>query len=304
MQEIINCASGWLQIPLILESNYKNMANKKFRLIIKTGYQYFSLFVLGMLLLNGLIAQNRYAQGLRAILIVGHQEEGTQKAIRAMNEIADLFETNGVQVYKFYDDQANWQDIVSYARNCNFLVYSGHGSTMGTAKNAGGICISSMVPTAQLIRELRLQPNALVVFKSVCYGAGSSAGDDYDIGLSEAKKRVYHYAYPFFDIGAMGYYADNWGNGAKDFIQAFLAGGHLKDIYYKQAVKWNNIESEDPFDGYYGKRISISSSDNGGISTRTTYVNGVKSVEQIRSPKSYDAAFAGNPDFSIFDMRR
>lgn len=49
----------------------------------------------------------------------------------------------------------------------------------------------------------------MVIFKSVCGGAGFSADDRIDIGTDEAKKRVCSYASPFFKIGSAAYYANN-----------------------------------------------------------------------------------------------
>lgn len=242
-------------------------------------------------------------QGLSALLVVGHQEHGTQKAMDEMDKIAGLFREKGVTVYRFYDNRAEWNEIVRVAKDCNFFVYSGHGSKMGENGNVGGICINSIVSTSELLRDLRLRNNAMVLLKSVCNGAGSSAGDDNDIGVYEAKNRVTHYANPFFRIGAAAYYANNYGDGVYDFLNDFFSGLTLKDAFVKSAEDWSQIEFEENFSKDVSKRISIASSSGGGISTRTSYVNGVKKVEQIRSPKSYDIAYVGSPEFSVRNMR-
>jgi|SaaInl3SG_22_DNA_1037383.scaffolds.fasta_scaffold08440_3 hypothetical protein len=239
---------------------------------------------------------------LQAILIVGHQEDGTGRAMDNMDKVADVFLANGVSVHKFYDDQANWNQIVETAKDCSFLVYSGHGSNMGENKNVGGLCVNSMVSSYELMSELRLKENALVVFKSVCNGAGSSAGDDYDIGLTEAKKRVTYYAYPFFEIGAAAYYANNFGNGVCDFLSEFLSGVTLKQSYLNSASTWTDVEFEEEFSRDATKLISIASRPGGGTSTRTTYTNGVKKVEQVKSPKGYSIAYVGGATYSIFDL--
>lgn len=239
---------------------------------------------------------------LQAILIVGHQEDGTGRAIDNMDNVADVFLANGVSVHKFYDDQANWDRIVETAKDCSFLVYSGHGSNMGENKNVGGLCISSMVSSHELMSELRLKNNALVIFKSVCNGAGSSAGDDNDIGLAEAKKRVTYYAYPFFEIGAAAYYANNFGNGVCDFLTDFLSGVTLKQSYVNSTSIWTDIEFEEEFSRDQTKSFSIASTPGGGTSIRTTYTNGVKKVEEVKSPKGYDIAYVGRKTFSVLNM--
>jgi hypothetical protein len=264
------------------------------------------LTTLGIYLFFGysVFGQSNYSSNLKAILIVGHQEDGTRSAIESMDKIASLFLENGVTVYKFYDKQANWDEILNVAKSCSFFVYSGHGSTLGENGNVGGICINSMVSSAELMRNLRLKENALVLFKSVCNGAGSSAGDDLDIGIYEAKKRVSSYAYPFFEVGASAYYANNYGNGVYNFLNDFFSGISLKNAYVNSAKTWTDIEFEEAFSRDRTKSISIASSKGGGTATRTTYTNGVKRVEQIQNPKAYEIAYVGETGFSIRDMNQ
>ena len=174
---------------------------------------------------------------------------------------------------------------------------------MGEDGNAGGICINSMVSSSRLMNQLRLKDNSLVIFKSVCNGAGSSAGDDNDIGITEAKKRVTYYAYPFFEIGASAYYANNFGNGVYDFLSDFLSGVTLKQSYLNSTETWTNVEFEESFSRDTAKSFSIASTPGGGTATRTTYTNGVKKVEQVKSHKGYKIAYVGEPGFSIINMK-
>lgn len=262
----------------------------------------FTTLWIGLLLTYPLFAQKNETEQLKAILIVGNQEDGTEGEMEEMDKIANLFKENGVLVYKFYDDKADWNEIVKTAKDCNFLVYSGHGSTMGENGNAGGLCINSMVSSAELVKDLKLKDNALVIFKSVCYGAGSSADDDKDIGIKEAKKRVTNYAYPFFEIGAAAYYANNFGSGVYNFLEDFLSGAALKQAYLNSTKIWAEVEFEEVFSKDNTKFISIASRQGGGTATRTTYINGVKKVEEIESPKGYEIAYVGKADFSIRDM--
>lgn len=249
--------------------------------------------------INEAFGQNSHSEKLKAVLIVGHLEDRTQEAVDEMDKIASLLKQYGIQVYKFYDKKAIWENIVKVSNECNFFIYSGHGSIMGENANAGGICITSMISTAQLIRELRLKKNALVIFKSVCNGAGSSASDNKDIGVDEAKKRVTHYAYPFFKVGASAYYANNWNNGGYNFLQGFLNGTSLKQAFIKSTAFWTKIEFEEPFKRDYKKSISIASSDEKGWITRTTYINGIKKEEKVARHKDYSIAYVGKKDFSI-----
>ena len=252
-----------------------------------------------LFLLSGRTFGQQTYPSLKAILIVGHQEDGTSSAINDMNTIAGVFEQHGIQVYKFYDAKANWSEIKSISQNCNFLVYSGHGSNLGENGEAGGLCINPRISTSQLLSELKLKPNSLIMFKSVCRGAGSSAGDDGDIGLSEALKRVTSYSNPFFKIGASAYYANNYGSGVSGFLKNFLSKQNLQNCFSISAQMWTEIECDKPFSKDSSKNIGIASSEGGGVSTVTSYHNGVKTVEQRATPKQYDIAYVGSPSFNI-----
>jgi hypothetical protein len=250
-----------------------------------------------------ILAQPIAESKLKAILIVGHQEDGTQNAMEEMDKVAKLFEQQSISVFRFYDKAANWKDIVHAARDCQFLVYSGHGSVMGENGNAGGLCIKTMVSSAQLTNELKLKDNALVLFQSVCYGAGSSASDLKDIGIVEAKKRVTHYATPFFEVGAAAYVANNYSDGILNFLEDFLDGMDLKTAYESQAESWSEIIFNHPFPGYSDKMYSIAADEGGGIGILTTYTNGKKTQKEIVSPRSYDVAYVGPPEFTIHTIR-
>jgi hypothetical protein len=251
-----------------------------------------------------LFSQNNAKKSLEAILIVGHQEDGTNEAIERIDKIAVLLADNGIVCHKFYNDEANWSEIIKVAPKCSFLVYSGHGSTMGVDGNFGGLCLNKMVSTETLLKELKLMPNALVLFQSVCGGAGSSAGDNGDIGVQTAKNRVYNYAYPFFEVGAGAYFANNYIDGCFEFLEKFLGGSTVQSAYNEVTEFWTKIEFETDVEGYLGKKISVASSDSKGTSTRITYTNGVKKVEQIPTSKRYSIAYSGNPLLTLSMIKK
>ncbi|MBI3143508.1 MAG: hypothetical protein HYZ16_11840 [Bacteroidetes bacterium] len=244
-----------------------------------------------------LVHNKRYA-----LLVVGHQEDGTAKAMSEMDSIAKLFEKNGIGVFTFYDATATWEKIVKAAPKCHFFVYSGHGTRLGSDGSPGGLCITSRISSSYIQENLRLKENALVLFKSVCMGAGSSAGDTADIGLTEAKNRVAHYAQPFMAIGAAGYYANNYSGGVHGFIVDFLGGMTMGDAFAQSVYASLSIELDEPYEFDKAKRICLSSSPGGNKYVLTTYANGKKTTKEGISPKGYDIAYVGNPNFSVSDM--
>jgi len=240
---------------------------------------------------------------LEAVLIVGNTEQNTISSIKKMNQVALIFEKQGIKVTKFYNRNTSWEAIKTAAKTASFFVYSGHGSTMGVDGNTGGLCLNKMISTEQILKELQLKKNAIVLFKSVCGGAGSSAVDSKDIGIEEATTRVTDYAQPFFTIGAACYYADNYDNGIDLFLKEFLSGKSVGECYKittKEAMVFHEIAK--PFILDANKQIAISSDKQEGTATQYIFENGKTTYKKIPSFKNYDIALVGNPSFSITEL--
>ena len=239
---------------------------------------------------------------LKAVLIVGPQEGNTASAIEKMKKIAAFFKKKGVEVESYYDDKAVWENIKDAAKDADFFIYSGHGTSLGEDGKTGGLCLSARISSKEITEELELGENAVVIFKSVCMGAGSSASDHEDIGIEEAETRVSDYSMPFFELGASCYYANNMGGGCLNFLRCFFTGETVKACYEKTTQTWAEIEISKQYKFDNTKQISIASTNFGGTSTVTTYKNGVKTVEERPSVKSYTIAFVANVDFTIDDL--
>ena len=141
--------------------------------------------------------------------------------------------------------------------------------------------------------------NAIVIFKSVCGGAGSSASDDGDIGIRKAIERVSDYSKPFLSIGASAYYADNYGNGCLSFLNDFFEGKTMKE-YFDNYI----FDSEQVYKYDKRKKIGIISTDWGGTVTKTSYSDGVKTVREVPATKGYDIAYVANPNYSISTLKK
>lgn len=239
---------------------------------------------------------------LKAVLVVGHQEDGTQEAVSKMEGIATFLRSKKIKVICFYDTAAKWTNIVTAAKGAHFFIYSGHGTTLGENGNVGGFCVKSMVSSQKITEDLKLAKNAIVIFKSVCYGAGSSAGDNKDIGKAEAEKRVSEYAKPFFSVGATAYFANNMGGGVEDFLKAFFAGKSMHECYEASLGWGTKTELNKAYKYDATKNIVITSCHWEGKTTRTTYTNGVKKVEEVPSVKDYPIAYVANSLFTINEI--
>jgi len=156
-----------------------------------------------------------------------------------MELAAAELEAHGVTVHRFYPGNSDTDEIEQAAKGAHFLLYRGHGVYDGNLPypNVGGFSLSSGYYSPDRIRQnLDLAPNAIVMLYG-CFTAGSSSatGDTYDIGITEAGRRVAQYSDPFFDIGAAGYYANWFGNAFAQFSANLFAGQTLGQAYENYA---------------------------------------------------------------------
>ncbi len=176
---------------------------------------------------------------LKAVLLVGpidgNEGSWTLGEIANMELAAAVLEANGVTVHRFYPGDSNVAQIESAAEGAHFLLYRGHGVYYSDlpSPNVGGFYLSSGFYSSDQIRSnLHLAPNAIVMLYG-CFTAGSSStiGDEYDIGITEASRRVAQYSDPFFDVGAAGYYANWFGNAFAQFLTYLFSGQTLGEAY-------------------------------------------------------------------------
>ena len=233
-----------------------------------------------------------------AVCIIGSDSTPDYES---MNRVVSLLERNGYTVYEFLDPNNHWNDIKKAASDATVFVYSGHGTTMGIDGNYGGLVIDDFISAKRIANELHFKHKALVIYSSVCGGAGSSASDESDIGIEEAKRRVLGSALPYLIAGADGYFAINQVNGAEKFLTNWMNQTNLSDGFIKASNTWYTIEMNDFYKDNRIKsnfKMGVASSAGGGISTVTSTVNGVKTVRQLVSPKSYTVAYLGDPNFT------
>jgi len=271
--------------------------------------------IFGIFVLSGLTkAQTSYDySSLKAVLVVGQIEDETASAIKSMDKIADFLEIKGVKIFRFYDDKADWDSIKTASKDANFFIYSGHGSNLGEGGKTGGLILKTDISSKDIVQDLKLNSNSIILFKSVCGGAGSSAGDNRDIGINVAEYRVSNYSKPFFDVGASCYYAINSGDGCLTFLKNFFAEKTVQECFDISA-KWYKIEISKKYKYGNSKQICIASYEPEGFSTLTSYdikilkvgskisTDTIKTIKKVPSYKNYSIAYVANPNFSIKNM--
>ena len=232
---------------------------------------------------------------LKAILVVGPVEDSTPDFIESMEKINDFLKSQGVITYTFYDTNTQWDKITAASKGANIFIYSGHGN------GSNNLCLTNhqFISRAQIITDLKLSKNAVVIFKSVCYGAGSSAGDTEDIGVQEAEKRVGNYAELFLSQGAACYYANNEVSGALNFLTDIFSGKTAKESYKPYNRFLEKLEFMKTWERDKDYEIILSSADVSGPITHTSYFNGQKTVELVEGFKQYDKAMIAKHHFNI-----
>ena len=239
---------------------------------------------------------------LKAILIVGYVEESTPSYIEEQQEVARFLRHKGVHVVEFYSPKDIWSAIVDSAKDAHILLYDGHGNLAGDDYPSGFSLSGGAVTAFSINQELKLHPNALILFNHVCYGAGSSASDTQDIGIMEACRRVGIYAHPFIDLKAGCYYANNYTGSMVDFLELFLKKKTAKVIMEEQGNRFSEIKRTEVYSFNKSYRLSVSSSTSTGKSIQTTYINGVKSVKELDPFPNYDIAMVAKPNYSVLDL--
>ncbi len=236
-----------------------------------------------------------------AVLVIGADID-SDDAENQMKKIELFLDSMDYKVHTFYDPYNSWEDIKKASEDASIFIYRGHGTHLGIDGGFGGIVIDEFVSGKRIADELKFKNNPLVMFISVCGGAGSSAGDETDIGISEAQNRVFGSALPFLMAGAKGYYANNYETGVLRCLKLMAKNKTLGEAYEITATKWTEIELIEPVDDERVNsnfQIGISSSEGGGKSTITRTRNGVKTTKEIASPKGYPIAFVGDPNFRL-----
>jgi hypothetical protein len=148
----------------------------------------------------------------------------------------------------------SFNDIKKITKNSNILIYVGHGSS------SNGMYLDSIDIMPKDFKSLELAKNHIILFKSACFSAGSSASDKKDIGIEEAKKRVIDYSKGFIDNGALLYYAMNFGGQLEIFFNLLFRGESIETInnIILENLKNNGINKE--IDTIYNKyNIGITS---------------------------------------------
>lgn len=240
---------------------------------------------------------------LKAVLVVGDVEGSTQSFIAEKKSIAEFLRSLGIQVFEFYSPQDKWENIVKASAGAHIFLYSGHGCITGNIP-AGFWLTEGNITSYEISQKLKLHKNALVIFNHVCFGAGSSASDESDIGIEEAAKRVAIYSHPFVDLGAGCYYANNYDGSINIFLKQFFNRAKMHDIYVTEGNRWSKVErmGKYSYNQNYEIGVSVTPADPSRKITQITTINGKETVKYLEDFNQYDVAYVGRPGYTVIDL--
>ena len=246
------------------------------------------------------------AQAPRALIVNAPDGDLTGEDAR---RLTDLLREHGFRVKFLEGREASWAQVKRQAQGVHVFIYAGHGSNQGY-HGTGGLCLSGpgytasdpdydIIPSSDLEASIRLAPGALVLFQSVCRGAGSSASDRSDIGIEEAVRRVESYSRTFFTMGAAAYCANNYFMGVAAMLERLLAGATLAEAYEAEATMWNEIAYRGTSAHAPAYHLVLSSNQQPGTTTVVTWENGRERRRTVPRFREYDLAYAGDPAFQL-----
>ena len=237
-----------------------------------------------------------------AVCILGSSLINRDQEISDLNAIVRYLESQNYKVHKFFNESNDWEAIKKASINTSIFIYRGHGTHLGIDEGFGGIVIGEFISAQKIASELKFNKNPIVLFPSVCGGAGSSAGDETDIGILEAQKRVIGSSLPFFLCGAKAYYANNYSGGMLRFLNKLFENSTLEQLFESTASPWNTVEINKPVTDKRlnsNFKIGIASSEGGGTSVVTKTINGLTTTKTMISCKGYSIAYVGDPNYRI-----
>jgi hypothetical protein len=254
----------------------------------------------------GFSSEAIWAQAPRALIVNAPDGDLTGEDAR---RLTDLLRGQGYRVTFLEGREASWAQVKRQAQGVHVFVYAGHGSNQGY-DGTGGLCLSGpgytasdpdydIIPSSDLEASIRLAPGAIVLFQSVCRGAGSSASDGSDIGIEEAVRRVESYSRVFFTMGAAAYCANNYVMGVAAMLERLLAGATLSEAYEAEATMWNEIAYRGTSTYVPAYHLVISTHHKSGTVTIFTWENGRERRRTVPRFREYDLAYAGDPAFRL-----
>ncbi len=189
------------------------------------------------------------AAGIKVAVVVGPAGSLTSRYISSARTYAALARSYGANVVEVYTPNATWSRVRSAVQGANLLVYLGHGngfpnpysSTLNPYKVDGlglnpslgsGNTRTSYYGEYYVRTQLKLAPNAVVIFNHACYTAGSSEPGDANPSLYAAKRRVDNFGAGFLRAGAKTVFAETLGSASYIIRGLFRSSQTMLQLFW------------------------------------------------------------------------
>lgn len=190
----------------------------------------------------------------KVVLIVGPAGAATPYYKRLADETAAAAAAYTTNVVKVYSPDATWPAVKAALQGASIVVYLGHGNGwpsiysnalnpqsqdgFGLNPHDGAADSHQYFGEQQIGSQIKLAPNAIVVFSHLCYASGNSEPDLAEGTLDQAQQRVENYAAGFFRAGAGAVIADAYLSPTY-YVTSVLRGRSKIDDIWRSAPNEN-----------------------------------------------------------------
>lgn len=191
----------------------------------------------------------------KVVLIVGPAGGATPYYRRLADEAAAAAVKLTPNVVKIYSPDATWTNVKAALQGASVVVYLGHGNGwpsiyrdalypltqngFGLNPHEGAADSHQYFGEQQIGSEIKLAPDAVVIFSHLCYASGNTEPGLAEGTLAQAEQRVDNYAAGFFRAGAGAVIADAYLAPAY-YLKAVLRGTRSIDSIWKNAPNRND----------------------------------------------------------------
>ena len=191
----------------------------------------------------------------KVVLIVGPAGGATPYYRRLADEAAAVARKLTPNVVKVYSPDATWTNVKAALQGASVVVYLGHGNGwpsiyrdslypltqngFGLNPHAGAADSHQYFGEKQIGSEIKLAPDAVVIFSHLCYASGNTEPGLAEGTLAQAQQRVDNYAAGFFRAGAGAVIADAYLAPAY-YVKSVLRGTRSIDSIWKNAPNRND----------------------------------------------------------------
>ncbi len=194
------------------------------------------------------------AAGIKVAVVVGPAGSLTSTYLSHAKSYAAQARSYGATVVELYTPKATWARVRSAVQGANLLIYLGHGNGFPNPYNAkldpnkvDGLGLNPTLTSGNtrtayygeyyVRTQIKLAPNAVVIYNHACYAAGSSEPGRANPTLAVARQRVDNHAAGWLRTGARTVFAETLGRASYIIRYLFTSAQSMSDIFWASPDK-------------------------------------------------------------------